>query len=327
MAPKETGWITRRLKQKVGFREILEHYGLLSSMKPKGDELIGICPFHKESKSSFHVSLAKNAFHCFGCHAKGNILDFVQQKESITLREAGLLIKEWFTIGQGDNPPPGAKVGLQKEIKDEDPSSKGDSNPPLTFTLKKLDATHPYLKDRGLSDEAIKHFGLGFSNRGLMKGRVAIPIHDTKGDLVAYAGRWPGDPPEEEPKYKLPPGFKKHLVLFNFHQAINEAKDKSLVIVEGFFDCFRIWQAGYKRVVALMGSYLSEEQEDLIISQAKSVSLMLDRDDAGRKATQEILPRLAKKVFVRVIELPAEGDQPDKLREEEISKFLSIIKA
>lgn len=323
---QQDNWVNyKELKQKVGFKEILEHYGLLSSMNQKGDELIGICPFHKESQSSFHVSISKNAFHCFGCHAKGNILDFVQQKESITLREAAILIKQWFAMGQGDKAPPAAKEGPEQGNKEREQPPEGEANPPLTFILKKLDTKHPYLKDRGLSDKAIEHFGLGYCARGLMKGRVAIPIHDAKGDLVAYAGRWPGDPPEEEPKYKLPPGFKKHLVLFNFHRAINENKEKSLVVVEGFFDCFQVWQAGYRRVIALMGSFLSEEQEDLIISQAKFVSLLMDQDEAGRKAAQEILPRLARKIFVRVVELPAEGDQPDKLSQEYLACLFSTF--
>jgi DNA primase len=146
-----------------------------------------------------------------------------------------------------------------------------------------------------------------------MAGRVVIPIHDKSGGLIAYAGRWPGDPPEGEAKYKLPPGFKKRLELFNFHRAIKESPEKKFIVVEGFFDCFNLWQCGYKNVVGLMGSALSEEQEALLTSQVEMVTLMLDQDDAGRKAAQEILPRLARKFFVRVIELPAEGDQPDKL--------------
>src|SRR4030042_3966923 len=94
-------WVDyRELKQRVSIKEILDHYGLLSSMQQKKDELVGLCPFHKESKPSFHVSLTKNAFQCFGCKAKGNILDFVQQKESVELREAGVLIHQWFGIGQ-----------------------------------------------------------------------------------------------------------------------------------------------------------------------------------------------------------------------------------
>lgn len=319
---KKNNWVDyKELKKRVTIKEILDHYGLLSGMRQKKDELIGSCPFHKESKPSFHVSLIKNAFQCFGCKAKGNILDFVQQKESVELREAGVLIHQWFGIGQEPIAAPEAK----KEVKEPE-LAKGEEiiNPPLKFALK-VDPDHPYLKERGLAKETIEHFGLGYCSKGLMKERIAIPVHNDKGELVAYAGRWPGDPPGEEGKYKLPPGFQKHLVLFNLNRAVNETSEKKIVVVEGFFDCFRVWQAGYKNVVALMGSSLSKEQEELLVNHAKMVALMLDQDEAGRRATQEILSRLAKRVFVRVIEFHSEGDQPDRLKEEALAKLLRDI--
>jgi DNA primase len=98
----------------------------------------------------------------------------------------------------------------------------------LTFESKTLDRKHPYLKERGLKKETIKEFGLGYCKRGLMKGRIAILIHNEEGDLVAYAGRYPGDPPEGEPKYKFPPRFKKSLVVFNLNWAEDMAKEKQL---------------------------------------------------------------------------------------------------
>jgi DNA primase len=322
---QKKNWVDyRELKRRVSIKESLDHYGLLSSVKQKKDELVGFCPFHKESKASFHVSLTKNAFQCFGCKAKGNILDFVQQKEGVELRGAGLLISEWFGTGRGLIVAPEAKEEARKEEKAPKLAKEGEIiNPPLKFALK-LDPDNPYLKERGLAKETIEHFGLGYCSKGLMKGMIAIPIHNEKGELVAYAGRWPGDPPEGEGKYKLPIRFQKQLVLFNLHRAIAEAQDK-LIIVEGFFDCFRIWQAGFKNVIALMGSALSKEQADLLASHARSVALMLDQDDAGEQATKEILSRLARRVFVRVIDLPSEGDQPDRLKEEELVNLLRDV--
>ncbi|MBM3209376.1 toprim domain-containing protein [Candidatus Shapirobacteria bacterium] len=316
-------WVDyKELKQKVGIKEILERYGLLAGMRQSKDELIGFCPFHKESKPSFHASLTKNAYQCFGCKAKGNILDFVQQKESVELREAGLLISKWFGIGSQPTAAPKPSYALKEgDNKAELAKEEEIANPPLKFALK-LDPAHPYLKERGISDETIESFGLGFCSRGLLKGRIAIPIHDEVGELVAYAGRWPGDPPEGEGKYKLPPGFKKHLVLYNLHRAVKEAPAGNFILVEGFFDCFRVWQSGFKNVVALMGSALSKEQEELLAAFAKKIILMLDRDEAGQKATQEILPRLAKRFFVKVIELPSEGSQPDKLEKNTLASLL-----
>jgi len=313
---QKKSWINyKELKRKITIKEILEHYGLLVSMRQRKDELIGLCPFHKESNPSFRVSLTKNAYRCFGCKAKGNILNFVQQKESVELREAGFLIAQWF--GLDKNTPPTIKTDSspqEKEGGSGEPMAK-EENVPLKFALK-LDPAHPYIKERGLERETVDNFGLGYCTRGLLKGRIAIPIHNQAGEIVAYAGRWPGNPPAGEDKYKLPPGFKKQKVLFNLHRVVKETREGKIIVVEGFFDCFHVWQLGYKNVVALMGSVLSPDQEDMLASQAKIVFLMLDQDEAGKKAVQEILPRLARKLFVRVIELPSEGDQPDSLAKE-----------
>jgi DNA primase len=189
----------------------------------------------------------------------------------------------------------------------------------------KVDPDHPYLTERGLSKETVEYFGLGYCSRGILKGRLAIPIHNDKGELVAYAGRWPGDPPEGEGKYKLPPGLQKHLVLFNFHRAVKETPEGKLIVVEGFFDCFKVGQAGFKNVVGLMGSVVSKEQEDLLVNHAKAVVLMLDQDDAGQKARQDILTRLSKRLFIRIIELASEKDQPDNLRGEDLARLLRDI--
>jgi hypothetical protein len=117
-----------------------------------------------------------------------------------------------------------------------------------------------------------------------MAGRIVIPIHNPTGELVAYAGRWPGDPPEGTSKYKLPAGFGKSLELFNLHRAKEESDSQTLIIVEGFFGAIKLWQMGLRRVVALMGSSLSPAQEALIVEHTSSqtkVLVMLDEDDAG----------------------------------------------
>jgi DNA primase len=181
-------------------------------------------------------------------------------------------------------------------------------NPPLTFTLKQLDPTHLYLAARGLTKDTIEYFGLGYqAGKGMMHGRIVIPIHDEEGRLIAYAGRFPGDdPPEGEDKYKFPPNFKKSLVLYNLHRAREHTRD-GLIVVEGFFSgVFALWQKGRKNVVAIMGSSLSEAQERLIVetvSQRGRVLLAFDRDEAGRKGMQEAAARLVSQVFVRTLAL------------------------
>jgi DNA primase len=183
------------------------------------------------------------------------------------------------------------------------------ANPPLKFTFKHLDTRHPYLiQDRGLREATIDAFGLGHhAGRGIMQGRVVIPIHNDQGELVAYAGRWPADEgwPKGEEKYKLPPGFRKSLVVFNLHRAREHATE-GLIVVEGFFTVFEFWQRGRKNVVALMGSTMSREQERLMvetIGPKGRVLLALDNDEAGRKGSADALSRLSSQAFVREMAL------------------------
>jgi DNA primase len=199
-------------------------------------------------------------------------------------------------------------------------------NPPLKFALKSLDPAHPYLTERGFTPETIAHFGVGWcTGKGIMAGRIAIPIHNEQGELVAYASRWPGDPPDGEGKYKLPTGFHKSLVVYNLHRAKDHAKDQGLIVVEGFFDCMRLYQAGISNVVALMGSSLSDEQEALIVAavgpQGK-VALMFDEDEAGWKGREEALSRLSSRVHVKVVGLGEEGTQPDGVSPETLARYL-----
>src|SRR6266545_5787205 len=107
-----------------------------------------------------------------------------------------------------------------------------------------------------------------------MSGRCVIPIHNEAGELVAYAGRAIDG---TEPRYKLPAGFHKGQELYNLHRAIaGEGRGNGLIVVEGFFDCMKVHQAGYPFVVALMGCSLTKAQEELLVSHTGMVLLMLD---------------------------------------------------
>jgi len=175
---------------------------------------------------------------------------------------------------------------------------------------------HPYLLDRGLEPTTIAEFGLGFCRTGSLAGRIVIPIHNAEGQLVAYAGRWPGDPPDGIPKYKLPKGFRKSLELFNLDRAIAAAGDGPLVVVEGYFGCIHLWQAGIHRVVALMGSALSQFQEALIrrhMPVGDKILVLLDEDLSGRAGRADIVQRLGANYRVAVYQFEREGQQPDDL--------------
>lgn len=193
---------------------------------------------------------------------------------------------------------------------------EGEINPPLTLTLK-LEPDHPYLTGRGPLPEMVKLFGLGCARRGMMQGRICIPIHNILGELIAYAGRWPGQPPEGVPRYLFPPNFRKSHALFNLHRVTGS---RHLVLVEGFWSVFRLHSLRIPSV-AVMGSSLSAEQETLLAgSGVRAMTLMLDGDEAGRTAAAEILPRLAGWCFVRRADLP-DGSQPDTIKEAELLRY------
>ena len=320
-------WVSfQELRNNVSMEDILRRYGLMENFRRSKDEVIGLCPFHEETTASFNVSLTKNVFHCFGCQSKGNILDFVALKEDVDVRQAAFMIQEWFRVPSGDGTRSGGYVLEIRAGSSRTPDEASEENPPLTFRLDNLDSKHPYLMERGLEAETIEYFGLGYCSLGLMKDRVVIPIHNERGELVAYSGRYPGEPPDGRPKYLLPSGFRKSQVVFNLHRIGASAPKNELVVVEGFFDAFRVWQAGFRQVVAIMGSALSERQRDLLaasVGPRGKIALLLDQDDAGRTCVNQCINEMSTRVFVKALGLPNEGDQPDRLIDEQIQQLLA----
>jgi DNA primase len=146
-----------------------------------------------------------------------------------------------------------------------------------------------------------------------------MPIHDERGVLVAYTGRWASDElPEGVPKYDLPYKFPKCRVLFNLHRVTGA---EHLVLVEGYWSVFRL-HALDVAAVALMGRTLSVEQETLLIgSGVRMLTLMLDGDRPGREAADQLLPRLADRFFVRSVRLP-DQEKPDTVPEQFLLEVL-----
>lgn len=329
----------RAVREGVTMEEALNHYGLLDRMKRTGDNLSGCCPIHKgKNPTQFRVSLEKNLWNCFSeCHHGGNVIDFISRMEDVSAYAAAQKAIEWFKLDEervyaegggapdgasapndAAEPAPRAKPSATAEAKPEG----NTPNPPLTFRLDKLQRDHPYLAERGLTLETLVDFGVGFCAKGMMSGRIAIPIHNVDGQVVAYAGRNVGDPAEGTPKYKLPPGFRKSLELFNLDRAKKASPEVPLIVVEGFFDAMKLHQLGHRRVVALMGSSLSSAQEDLIrrhTDQHSQILVMLDEDDAGRSARDEIAARLAKFAYVRIHAFEEEGFQPEHITAEQLT--------
>ncbi|MGA3351130.1 MAG: CHC2 zinc finger domain-containing protein [Candidatus Sulfotelmatobacter sp.] len=213
-------WIDfRQLCASLDFVKVLAHYGVVP--KIKGRQHKGFCPLPthngQERSPSFSVNLDKKAWQCFGCGAHGNVLDFAARMEgfdpsnSSDIRKTALRLQELFGADPSNKPaqnPAVNKAPFTRRIADDvgaKPEVPTLVNIPLDFVLKGPDAKHPYLAERGFTSQTIDHFGLGYCSRGLLKGRIAIPIHNEKGQLVGYAGPLVDESElsEENPKYKL----------------------------------------------------------------------------------------------------------------------------
>ena len=330
-------WIDfKTVKTAVSLEAVLGRYAV-KVYRVNKDHVRGKCPLPTHtsatSKLSFVVNTTKNVWSCKSdsCVAArkgrkgGNVLDFVAVMEGCSIREAADKLASWFGL-RADIPlvPRTEKEAPEKAAEPapapsaEPPRDEGE-NALLKFTLKGVEPAHPYLAHRGITGETATLFGVGFfPGKGSMAGRVVVPIHNEKGELVAYAGR---SIDNAEPRYKLPANFKKSLVLFNLHRAKGQGR---VVVVEGFFGTMKVHQAGFPSVVGLMGWSLSEEQEKILAEHFHEAVLMLDGDEAGRAATPEIAARIARKMFVRTVDLTT-GAQPDRFSSEEIKAILGTL--
>jgi DNA primase len=323
-------WIDfKQLRKSLSFEAVLRHYGV--EPKIKGSQHHGFCPLpnHKGKKNSpsFSANLEKGIFQCFGCGAKGNLLEFAALMEGVDpsngteLRNVAVMLQGRFCPAAGND---------KREPAPEKPSDAKAAehlplvvNAPLDFELKGLDQAHPYLRSRGFTPETIAHFGLGFTCRGSLKGRIAIPLHDQGAKLVGYAGRVTDDATigEDNPRYRFPGKrerggvlheFRKTLFLYNGFRFVAPLDD--LIVVEGFPSVWWLTQNGLPQVVATMGSDCSDRQVELVIALVKPTGriwFMPDGDEAGMRFAQSFLVKVSPHRFVQWAKLAAEQQPTD----------------
>lgn len=326
----------RYVKQHADFEAVLSHYGI--ELEGRGKERRALCPFHDDNEPSLSVNIRKGVYNCFGCQEKGNVLEFVAEIEEFKdLRSAAVKIGEICSI---DLAPPRENTKVKKGKKAQGTRDRGRrrkgngasppapkdvepaaENKPLTFDLK-LNPEHEYGAERGLSPETIEEFGMGYCERGLMRGRWCIPVHDEAGELVAYAGRWVEEkPPKGMARYLLPKEFNKSQVLFNLNRI---EEPEHVVLVEGYFGCVRLHELGMP-VVAVMGTSISDQQIDLLKrSDTEQITLMFDGDDAGREAGVQVVAQLAEHFLVRNAVLP-NREQPDTVDEVWLHQWIELL--
>lgn len=308
-------------KGSVDIEQVLEHYGVRLKRVRK-EYLRGPCPLpthgSAQSRESFGVDTGRNVWACHSascCQARqgkvgGNILDLVACMEACSIREAALRLRGWSDVS--------GQTGLPNQLvsKGKRSGRSQEELPRLSFTLRLQG--HPYLEQRGIQGQTATWFGAGYyAGSGFLRGRMVFPIHDERGELVAYAGRTLDG---REPRYLFPPGFHKSQVVFNLHRAVESAARQRgmAIIVEGFFDCLKVHQAGYSNVVALMGVSLSDRQSELLDTYFRELVVMLDGDEAGRRASRLLAARWPAASMAWV---PA-GWQPDQLSSEAIERIL-----
>jgi DNA primase len=341
----------RHLKANADFKAVLEYYGLTPGRARKGNAVMIRCPFHDDTKPSCAVDLAKKAFHCFGCEAKGNVLEFVADIEQLDrragLREAatrlaaicGLPLAAERHPAKGLGTPQerpedaGARVGSARRPKTPPGGSQSPTGPclernePRPYGLKFVEREHPYLTARGLDAATAEELDVGYyAGKGSMRGRIVFAVHDWWPDpaepsrLVAFVGRWPGDPvPEGELRWRFPEGFRKSQVLYNLHRI---AGAKHVHLVEGLLDAIRLDRQGLA-ATALMGRSISPEQVELLWrSGARYVTVLMDGDAEGQAGVPAIVTVLAARgLFARAVTLP-EGQDPASLDEATLQQLL-----
>lgn len=361
-------WIDfKELRRRVPIAEVLTRHGV--ELKQRGEKATCLCPLPthparadgSRRTASFSVHLGKGIWQCFGCGKSGNVLELYCRLHNLNpddpaeLRRAALDLAEAFgvkcrrdgtsvqreraSIQTTQNSSPKAAVTSVETSDSTDAAVAAQAivNEPIDFELRGLDARHPYLLGRGFTLKTIEHFGLGFCARGMMKDRIAIPIHDAQGRLIAYAGRLADDATIDEahPRYLFPGtrtyngmthSFRKSTLLYNLHRLDGDLSD--LIVVEGFSGVWWLWQNGYANSVALMGSCCSDEQAKLIASHVGEhgrVWLMPDVDAAGRQLVAQALPLLAQRRLTRVVQR-ADKCQPTDWSSDDLRKvFLSGV--
>jgi DNA primase len=340
-----TAWIDfKALRAKLDFEQLLRDYGV--DVKRKGDQHHGFCPLPnhqgKKNSASFSANLTRGIFQCFGCGAKGNVLEFaalmegVDPHNSTAFRNVALGLQERLCPEPGATGKPGKHPKEPQPVKPSaTPEFAALVNAPLDFELKGLQSGHPYLAARGFTPETIAHFGLGFCSRGMLKDRVAIPLHDHQGRLVGYAGRLIDDAKvsEDNPRYRFPGKRERDGKVFEFRKTrflyngfrINAPVD-DLVVVEGFTSVWWMNQCGRPNVVGTMGSDCSERQAELIISLVKPagrVWFVPDGDTAGERFAQSLLLQVSPYRFVRWVKMEKDR-QPTDLSAEQLGACFSV---
>ncbi|HEV7645548.1 MAG TPA: DNA primase [Pyrinomonadaceae bacterium] len=341
------------LKQRADIMRVVEGY---VPLKKKGQNWWAPCPFHQEKTASFSVNPGKGMYKCFGCGKGGNVFTFVMELEGLSFPEAVKVVAEKAGVPLPD-PVDGRDYEQTKKAADERKRIAAEVVQLNEWAVefwqnhlqdKKAKAARKYLEERGMLEETVAAFKLGYAPEswdalksylkekgagdkqieisGLVgvneekervydrfRGRIMFPVLDVDGKPIAFGARAMG---KDEPKYlnsPETPAYTKGNHLYGLFQAREEIRKKKFaILVEGYFDLITPFQNEVKNVVASSGTAFTEAQAKLLGRFARKVVVNYDGDSAGVKAARRAIETLLAEDFeIKVLVLP-EGSDPDE---------------
>lgn len=320
--------------------------GTYVQLRKRGNDLVGLCPFHSEKTPSFHVHPDRGFFKCFGCGAGGDVIGFVRQLENLSFPEALRVLGRRAGVELEAEDPAAARVRSEKEQIYAANELAAAYFQRTLRTAPEAEAARTYVAERGIAPAAVETFKLGFaadgwqglvdecrtngiapdiavtaglakpSQRGgyydFYRNRLMIPTYATTGEVVAFGGRALDD---SEPKYlntATTPVYTKGRGLYALNVARRAAaQTEALIVVEGYLDCIALHQAGFANAVASLGTAFTPEQGAELRKYAERIFLCFDADAAGSAATIKsigVLKSVGCAAFV--VQLPP-GEDPD----------------
>lgn len=334
----------REVAERLSIVEVVSDY---VQLRRAGANYTGLCPFHAEKTPSFNVNPAREIFHCFGCGAGGNAFSFIMRIEGLSFpeavklmaRKAGIEIEE-RQLSHAEKQAQDERqafqrineltTGYYRSILEQKPegaiardylekrAATGEVAEAyrLGFAPDRSDGLVQHLRSNGINLESALKLGVvRKSERGWydqFRNRLMFPIRDTKGNVIAFAGRVLD---ASLPKYINSPEsplYHKSSVLFGMDMALPTIRtENSVIIVEGYFDHLALYRAGIRNVVATCGTALTATHTSLIKRHAAKVYMLFDSDAAGRKATVRSMELfMEQRLPAYVISLPS-GEDPD----------------
>ncbi|WP_269412522.1 DNA primase [Lentibacillus daqui] len=339
--PEET---VEKIRKANDIADVISEY---VQLKKQGKNYVGLCPFHAEKTPSFSVTQDKQIFHCFGCGKGGNVINFIMEMESYSFYDALKLLanRSGIELPTKDMPQQSSLSQENQTILSANEWLQKLYHHLLRFTKDGKEG-YQYLLDRGITEEVIDQFQLGFApnvkdfvpeflrkkgyhqqtlvKAGLLslrddntvvdrfRGRVIFPIRNHLGKTVAFGGRAIAD---QEPKYLNSPEsdlFQKGKLLFNFDQAKKHIRSTGEVILfEGYMDVIAAFQADVKNVIATLGTSLTENQAKLLRRYVDTVIICYDSDYAGIEAAYKAANLLRQTGCEVKVAFMEDGMDPD----------------